>query len=86
MQASFSRQFVKQYNKAPKKIRLAFNKRLKLFFRNPQHPVLNNHKLTGRLRGFRSVNVTGDWRTIYSNPKPLIIIFEAFGTHSQLYK
>lgn len=86
MQISFSRTFVKQYNKAPKKIRSVFEKRLKLFFKNPHHPLLNNHKLTGQLKGYRSINITGDWRALYSQPQAQLAIFEILGTHSQLYK
>lgn len=86
MRTSFSRKFVKQYEKAPKKIRSAFDKRFKLFLRDPYHSLLNNHSLTGQFKGCRSINITGDWRAIYSEHKPSIAIFEAFGTHSQLYK
>lgn len=89
MKVKFSRSFSKQYNKAPSKIKSSFEKKLRLFLNNPLHPQLNNHPLTGKLAGYRSINITGDWRAIYSqinergNP---VVIFEALGTHSQLYK
>lgn len=28
-------------------------------------PLLNNHSLTGKWRGYRSINITGDWRAIF---------------------
>lgn len=86
MRTSFSRKFVKQYTQAPKKIRSAFDKRLGFFLENPYHSLLNNHSLTGSLKGYKSINITGDWRAIYSEHKPSIVIFETLGTHSQLYK
>lgn len=64
MQVKFARQFGKQYNRAPDKIKKAFDNRLDLFFANKLHPLLNNHPLTGqyrRYRSYRSINVTGDW-------------------------
>lgn len=86
MSINFSRQFVKQYRRAPTKICQHFDKKFLLFKQNPHHQLLNNHKLRGKYFGFRSINVTGDWRAIYSEPKKNIIIFAVLGTHSQLYK
>lgn len=90
MQIKFARRFTKQYEKADQKIRTAFDKRLKLFTQNPSHPQLNNHTLTGQLSGYRSINITGDWRALYSESSDkdgtIRIIFEILGTHSQLYR
>ena len=77
---------MKQYDRAPGKIRLAFDGRLKTFLQHPHHPVLNNHALSGRLKGYRSINITGDWRAIYSEQEGAVAIFEVLGTHSQLYR
>ena len=89
MKVKFSKKFAKQYEKANAKIKISFDKRLKLFLQNPFHPLLNNHALSGNLSGHRSINVTGDWRAIYSagNRSEInTIVFEMIGTHSQLYK
>lgn len=89
MKVRFSRTFVKQYHKAGVKIQSAFEKRLRLFMKNPNHPQLRNHSLKNILKGLRSINITGDWRALYSEYKQngeLIVIFELLGTHSQLYK
>ena len=85
MEIEFSARFRKQYQKADKKIKKAFYKRLKLFRQDPFYPLLNNHLLIGRYREYRSINITGDWRAIYSRQRN-IIVFEMLGTHSQLYK
>ena len=86
----YSKTFDKQLRKSPLKIKIAFRKRLKLFLENAFHPLLNNHPLSGKLSGYRSINITGDWRAIYSsvnNAKgEITVVFEMIGTHSQLYK
>lgn len=85
MEIKYSPQFRKQYAKSDKKVKAAFNSRLKLFLQNFHHPLLRNHALIGRYKGYRSINITGDWRAIYSEHNG-ITIFEALGTHSQLYR
>ena len=89
MRIRLSKRFDKQYNKASAKIKTAFDNRLQIFFENPFNPILSNHQLTGKYLGYRSINVTGDWRAIYYERKfsgEMVAIFEVLGTHSQLYK
>lgn len=89
MNIKFGKKFAKQYSKAPQKIKKAFNLRLEIFRKDPFHPLLNNHFLTGEYLSNRSINVTGDWRAIYSEEienKEKVAIFLALGTHSQLYR
>lgn len=86
MRVRFSKKFAKQYEKAPQKIKDTFENRLKLFQRNQFNPTLNNHTLGGRFKGYRSINVTGDWRAVYSRKNEDTIYFELLGTHSQLYR
>jgi len=85
MQVRFTRNFVKQYARAGVKIQKSFDNRLELFLKNSSDPVLNNHKLIGKLKNYGSINITGDWRAIYSENRykgedPLVI-FEVLGTH-----
>lgn len=84
MAVKFNKQFVKERDKADKKIKEAFDKRLEIFLKDPFDPRLNNHSLTGSYRGYRSINITGDWRAIYTENQEEAI-FVALGTHSQLY-
>lgn len=90
MQINFAKKFKKQYEKADSKIKDAFDQRFELFKENLFHPLLNNHVLTGQYSGYRSINITGDWRVIYSEAEDeesgKIVIFEVLGTHSELYK
>ena len=86
MRIRYSREFKKQYIKAPQKIKLAFKNKRNLFLKNPYSLILNNHSLKGKLKGYRSINITGDWRAIYSQLRPSVVTFEILGTHSQLYE
>lgn len=82
----FQSKFVKQYRTASPKIQSQFNSRLIMFQKNINSPLLNNHALTGKYKGYRSINVTGDWRAIYQPLDSNSVLFVALGTHSQLYK
>lgn len=85
----FKRSFTKQRDKADIRIQIVFDKRLKLFYQDAHHRQLRNHALTGRWKGFRSIDVTGDWRAIFKEERKrgvVIVTFVALGTHSQLYK
>lgn len=88
MQIYYHKEFKKQYKKLPKNVNLAFKKRLALFMLDSFHPLLNNHSLSGKYSGCRSINVSGDYRAIYfhfiqSNSD--VIEFLQIGTHAQLY-
>jgi len=86
MRVRFTKRFSKQYDRSPQKVKNAFNKKLELFIRDSRHPILNNHPLIGQYKGFRSINVTGDWRALYSEfESSELVFFEFIGTHSQLY-
>lgn len=85
MEIKFSNKFHKQYSKARSEIRKAFDYRASIFKTDPTTRILNNHFLTGKLKGYKSINVTGDWRAIYFEKNDLVT-FVLFGTHSQLYK
>lgn len=86
MQVELSKRFVKEFNKIPANIQQAFRARLELFVQNRFHQLLHNHALSGPLTAFRSINITGDWRAIFSEyDNGEIIAFERIGTHSKLY-
>lgn len=86
----YSSKFNKQLKKSPLEIKIAFRNRLSIFIKDKFNPQLNNHALSGNLKGCRSINITGDWRAIYSENtdknREKLVIFELLGTHSQLYK
>lgn len=85
----FSKRFLKQIKKSPTEIKVAFNERYEAFLEDPFRDILNNHQLVGRLKDYRSLNITGDWRALYSeyfDGKINVVVFEMLGTHSQLYR
>ena len=86
MRIKFSKIFLKQLSKAPESVVVIFNERIRLFMSDSYNPVLNNHQLKGKFRGYRSINVGGDWRAIFEELASGDIYFEFIGTHSQLYK
>ena len=86
MTIGFKKGFRKRYKKIPIKIRSQFNERLRLFIREPYHPILNNHSLTGDRFGQWSIDITGDWRAIYIFQDSTSIIFIDINTHSNLYR
>lgn len=90
MKVKFGRKFVKQYDKADQKIKNAVKKRVAIFRTNQLFPILKNHQLTGKYSIYRSINITGDWRALYTQYRneegETVVLFEILGTHSQLYK
>ena len=85
MEIRFEKKFEKLVVRADPKIKRALKKRIALFINNPHHTQLNNHKLKGKYSGFRSINVTGDWRAVYAE-RSSVAVFVDLGTHSQLYQ
>ncbi len=84
MEIVFNASFRKAYHKSTLKLRKAFDTRLKLFKRDSDYPLLHDHKLTGKLQGYRAFSVTGDVRTVYY-VKNNTAYFVDIGTHNQVY-
>jgi len=80
----FTPRFTTRRKAAPVAIKEAFRETLELFLEDFNHPSLRNHPLTGIYHGFRSIDVTPDWRALYRE-EPERIIFVDLGTHEQLY-
>ena len=80
----YSRHFKKQFKKLPKYAVVKFEERLELFLIEPNHPNLRNHKLSGKYSQQRSINITGDYRLIFTRTE-ITLDLEAIGTHSELY-
>jgi addiction module RelE/StbE family toxin len=77
--------FDKQYAKLNIKVRVSFKRRIETFKANPFDISLRNHALKGKYLGYRSIDITGDVRALYTAQGDTIIIFGFIGTHSQLY-
>lgn len=77
--------FDKQYIKLKPKVKHAFKVRIKIFQVSPFDSRLRNHALKGKYLGYRSIDITGAVRALYTVKSDTIIIFCFIGTHSQLY-
>jgi len=81
--------FIKKLKKVNVRIRQNFKKQIKIFGQDPNNLQLNNHPLRDEWEGYRSMDVTRDWRAIYtekSEGDKIIAYFVALGTHKELYK
>ena len=84
MKVSYSKNFIKQSKKLNKPVRDKLIQRIELFTNNPLDSELNNHPLKGKYKKYRSINITGGFRTLYL-VQDEFIVFDLVGTHSQLY-
>ncbi len=64
---------------------IKFKERIKLFTENHTHPLLEDHKLKGDKKGYRSFSVTGDIRVIYYPVSDSEVILVEVGSHNQVY-
>lgn len=88
MEIEFSAQFRKQYFKVGVRIRNKAKDNLLIFKKNPHDLQLDNHELKREWDGYRSIDITADFRAIYIEKKvgeKTIAYFVRFGTHEDLY-
>lgn len=87
MKIEYSKRFIKDFKRCPEYIKNKLKSRLEIFIQDQNDVILNNHLLLGELKGYRSINITGDWRAIFEDiDNGEIAYFVSIGTHSQLYK
>ncbi len=85
MQVGYSKTFLKQYAKLPAKTQVLADTKIKLWQQDASNKRLHDHALSGKYQGYRSINITGDIRALYSKRGNTVIVFGFIGTHSQLY-
>lgn len=81
---SFHRDFTKSFKRMPRKTQNKFQERLIIFEEDEFNTILNNHSLTGKYKGYRSFNVTGDLRAVFRREEERVI-FVKIDFHSNLY-
>ena len=81
----FHKKFLKNFDKLPSKIQEKFYERLRIFTEDPYNSLLNNHSVDSAYPGWRSINITGDYRALYEPADKSFAIFMNIGTHSELY-
>lgn len=82
-----TKQFEKQYVKLRPSVKLQYRARVEVFKRDLFDPQLRNHTVKGKkYQGYRSIDVTGDVRALYTEREGgELVIFGFIGSHSQLY-
>jgi len=80
----FNNDFQKKPKKQPRKIQIKFKERYSIFQDDQFHYSLNNHALTGKFKGIRSINITGNIIVHYKENSDGIIFLD-IGSHSELY-
>ena len=81
-------EFIDKLKKVDVKIRKSFKNKILVFSDNPDAPELNNHPLREEWEGYRSIDVTNDWRAVYTEKVEsgrITAFFVALGTHRDLY-
>lgn len=84
MTVAYSKAFIKQAKKLNPELRKKLQEKIETFYSNPLDPILRNHALKGKYKEYRSIDITGDVRALYLQ-QDNEAIFDAVGTHSQLY-
>lgn len=77
--------FDKQFVRLNSKLQARFKEKIEIFKINPFDTNLRNHALKGKYLGYRSIDITGDLRALYTVKGNTIVIFGFIGTHGQLY-
>jgi addiction module RelE/StbE family toxin len=81
----YSKKFIKQLKKQSAKIQELFYARIIIFEDDPNSASLRNHALQGKLKGYYSINITGDIRALYQIVGDEVYLYDMIGSHSQLY-
>lgn len=85
MQVIFHKNFDKNYKKLRETEKNRFKKIFEVFYIDPFYPSLNNHALSGKYEGYRSINIGGDLRVIYKMIGEDTYLFVTIDSHSNLY-
>ena len=85
MNVCISKYFDKRFSKLPNKVQQKTLERIQLFRIEPNARILRNHGLTGKWTGYRSIDVTGDYRAVYMLVQDNMAKFYTVDTHSNLY-
>lgn len=89
MKTRFSPDFYKQYKKVNVRIQNSVDEHIRIFRKNPMDPQLNNHSLRKPYQGYRSIDISADYRALYkeiSIGEDTLAYFVSLGTHDQLYE
>ena len=89
MRIKFSHDVIRELAKIKrrnKKLSEKIEKQLILFQKNPKHPSLKTHKLTGNLTNRWSISINRGLRMVYLVLDKDIAYFVDLGTHDEVYR
>lgn len=86
MEIILHKNFKKKFKKLSPKIKRNYYERVEMFLKEPHNPILSNHSVDFIYPGWRSINITGDYRVLFEPQSENIVMFMKIGTHSELYK
>ncbi len=81
--------FITKLKKLDVRVHKSFKESLTIFIDHPHNPQLNNHPLKRNYLGYRSIDITNDWRVIFSEKieqGETIAFFVGIGNHKELYR
>lgn len=84
----YSPGFFNKLKKVDVRILKRVKERMLIFSKNPNNLQLNNHALKREYEGYKSIDITADWRAIYKEIRERdenIAYFVLLGTHKHLY-
>ena len=85
MKVAAHREFKKQFERLRSGEKRRFRERRDLFLENEFHPLLENHPLQGKYKGYRAIHIGGDLSVVYRRLGFDTVLFVRIGTHSELY-
>jgi len=89
MERRYDPAFIKAIKKADVRIRKSFKQKIAVFAKDPFNHQLNNHPLKREYQGYRSIDITADWRALYKEihvGEEIVAYFVLLGTHEHLYR
>ena len=89
MSIKYSPAFIEKLKKVDVRIRKSFKERIQTFEKNPNNTQLHNHKLKDPYRGFSSIDITADYRALFTEINEggkSYFYFTLLGTHKELYQ
>ncbi len=88
MKVFYDPAFYEKLRNVDVRIRKSVKEKILVFSKNPNDPYLNNHPLKRDYKGYRSINITADYRALYKELKvgdEMVAYFILLGTHDELY-
>ena len=88
MKVIFDPDFYRKYKKLDVRIQNSIDGSIRIYRKNPNDLQLNNHLLHEPYQGYRSIDITAEYRALYEEMtvgEDTITYFVIFGTHDELY-